>query len=260
MPARSRSATNEACWSSNRRRETASRQPFAFQICKICRRSSRAFAASSILPPIRWRSARISARTLCWRRLSPLARASGSPVHGTGSNSLCAPFSGSRSRWRRRQGSPANWFCAFGEKIVDPAALDQGLTHVFPTPQQLVGADLAAIGMPKARRIALSSLAAGRCRRPADLRPPQKPRRGHRSVAIAGGDRRMDRAVYRHARTARARRLSGGRYRSDASDDVTGTGCGHHPPSCSHMPSNGDPGAPTLRCISGRPSPHAPDY
>jgi AraC family transcriptional regulator, regulatory protein of adaptative response / DNA-3-methyladenine glycosylase II len=50
---------------------------------------------------------------------------------------------------------------AFGERIVNPAADEQGLTHVFPTPQQLVQADLAAIGMPKARRMALASLAAG---------------------------------------------------------------------------------------------------
>ena len=48
---------------------------------------------------------------------------------------------------------------SFGERIVDPAALGHGLTHVFPTPQQLVGADLATVGMPKARQIALSSLA-----------------------------------------------------------------------------------------------------
>jgi AraC family transcriptional regulator of adaptative response / DNA-3-methyladenine glycosylase II len=48
----------------------------------------------------------------------------------------------------------------YGNEIVDPAALDQGLTHVFPTPQQLAGVDLAAIGMPKARRTALASLAA----------------------------------------------------------------------------------------------------
>jgi AraC family transcriptional regulator of adaptative response / DNA-3-methyladenine glycosylase II len=49
---------------------------------------------------------------------------------------------------------------AYGDVIDDPAALHQGLTHVFPTPRQLVGTDLAALGMPKARRIALSSLAA----------------------------------------------------------------------------------------------------
>ena len=46
-----------------------------------------------------------------------------------------------------------------GERIADPTALDHGLTHVFPTPRQLAGADLAAIGMPNARRTALSSLA-----------------------------------------------------------------------------------------------------
>jgi AraC family transcriptional regulator, regulatory protein of adaptative response / DNA-3-methyladenine glycosylase II len=49
---------------------------------------------------------------------------------------------------------------SYGEKISDPVALDQGLTHVFPTPQKLAGIDLTAIGMPKARRIALSALAA----------------------------------------------------------------------------------------------------
>jgi AraC family transcriptional regulator of adaptative response / DNA-3-methyladenine glycosylase II len=49
---------------------------------------------------------------------------------------------------------------AFGEPIADPAAREQGLTHMFPTPQQLVLADLAAVGMPNARRMALASLAA----------------------------------------------------------------------------------------------------
>ena len=49
---------------------------------------------------------------------------------------------------------------AHGEIIDDPAAREQGLTHVFPTPRQLVGTDLAALGIPQARRIALSSLAA----------------------------------------------------------------------------------------------------
>jgi AraC family transcriptional regulator of adaptative response / DNA-3-methyladenine glycosylase II len=45
----------------------------------------------------------------------------------------------------------------YGEET---AAFDQGLTHVFPTPRQLASADLSAIGMPQARRTALSSLAA----------------------------------------------------------------------------------------------------
>jgi AraC family transcriptional regulator of adaptative response / DNA-3-methyladenine glycosylase II len=49
---------------------------------------------------------------------------------------------------------------AFGETIADPAAREQGLTHVFPTPRQLANADLTVIGMPSARRMALASLAA----------------------------------------------------------------------------------------------------
>jgi AraC family transcriptional regulator, regulatory protein of adaptative response / DNA-3-methyladenine glycosylase II len=53
-----------------------------------------------------------------------------------------------------------NLVSAYGERIVDSAALDQGLTHMFPTPRQLAGSDLAAFGMPKSRRKALSSLAA----------------------------------------------------------------------------------------------------
>lgn len=48
----------------------------------------------------------------------------------------------------------------YGKQITDAAALDRGLTRVFPTPRQLAGADLTAIGLPKTRRIALSALAA----------------------------------------------------------------------------------------------------
>jgi AraC family transcriptional regulator of adaptative response / DNA-3-methyladenine glycosylase II len=49
--------------------------------------------------------------------------------------------------------------CA-GDKIADLTACDLGLSHVFPTPQQLAEADLSAIGMPKATQLAISSLAA----------------------------------------------------------------------------------------------------
>ena len=45
----------------------------------------------------------------------------------------------------------------FGEEIT---TFDNRLTHVFPTPRQLAEADLAVIGMPNPRRMALSSLAA----------------------------------------------------------------------------------------------------
>ena len=49
---------------------------------------------------------------------------------------------------------------AFGEAIADPAAREHGLTHAFPTPRRLVHADLAVLGMPKSRLLALASLAA----------------------------------------------------------------------------------------------------
>jgi AraC family transcriptional regulator, regulatory protein of adaptative response / DNA-3-methyladenine glycosylase II len=49
---------------------------------------------------------------------------------------------------------------ACGQPIGDPATREYGLTHVFPTPQQVAAADLTVLGMPKARRAALSSLAA----------------------------------------------------------------------------------------------------
>jgi AraC family transcriptional regulator, regulatory protein of adaptative response / DNA-3-methyladenine glycosylase II len=48
---------------------------------------------------------------------------------------------------------------AFGTPLDDPAALDLGLTHRFPTPAQLAAADVADLGlMPGARARALSSL------------------------------------------------------------------------------------------------------
>jgi AraC family transcriptional regulator of adaptative response / DNA-3-methyladenine glycosylase II len=48
-----------------------------------------------------------------------------------------------------------------GERIAaTTASFEPELTHVFPTPRQMAEADLAALGMPKARRTALSSLAA----------------------------------------------------------------------------------------------------
>lgn len=49
---------------------------------------------------------------------------------------------------------------AMGETVNDPVAIAQGLTHVFPSPQRVATADLSVIGMPNARRSALTSLAA----------------------------------------------------------------------------------------------------
>jgi AraC family transcriptional regulator of adaptative response / DNA-3-methyladenine glycosylase II len=49
---------------------------------------------------------------------------------------------------------------AYGQPIADPVIRELGLTRVFPAPEQLAVADLTVIGMPRARRDAISSLAA----------------------------------------------------------------------------------------------------
>ena len=47
----------------------------------------------------------------------------------------------------------------YGEPIDDPAAAELGQTHLFPTPERLVGLDIAALGMPRSRGAALEALA-----------------------------------------------------------------------------------------------------
>ncbi|MBS0334065.1 MAG: helix-turn-helix domain-containing protein, partial [Proteobacteria bacterium] len=48
---------------------------------------------------------------------------------------------------------------AFGAPVEDAFAASSGLTRAFPTPERLVGQDIAALGMPKARGAALEALA-----------------------------------------------------------------------------------------------------
>ena len=48
---------------------------------------------------------------------------------------------------------------AYGARIDDPFAASLGLTRAFPTPEKLVGQDIAALGMQKARGVALEALA-----------------------------------------------------------------------------------------------------
>ena len=47
----------------------------------------------------------------------------------------------------------------YGEPIEDPFAAKLGLSRVFPTPDRLMGQDIAALGMPRARGAALEALA-----------------------------------------------------------------------------------------------------
>jgi AraC family transcriptional regulator of adaptative response / DNA-3-methyladenine glycosylase II len=60
----------------------------------------------------------------------------------------------------------------FGTPLAeDLAATEPGLTHVFPRPERLIGADIAALGMPRPRALALSSLAAAVAADPAIFGP-----------------------------------------------------------------------------------------
>ena len=57
------------------------------------------------------------------------------------------------------RGLAAKLVAAYGEPIDDPAAAELGLTCVFPSPERLVGQDIAALGMPRSRGAALEALA-----------------------------------------------------------------------------------------------------
>jgi AraC family transcriptional regulator of adaptative response / DNA-3-methyladenine glycosylase II len=57
---------------------------------------------------------------------------------------------------------------AHGAPLPAPLAKDgEGLSHLFPSPARIARADLAALGMPKARAMAVTSLAATLCADPA---------------------------------------------------------------------------------------------
>ena len=54
----------------------------------------------------------------------------------------------------------AKLVAAYGEPLATVSSRAAGLTHVFPRPERVASADVSALGMPKARAAALSSLAA----------------------------------------------------------------------------------------------------
>ena len=101
----------------------------------------------------------------------------------------------------------------FGEKLREP---DGALTHVFPDPAALAGADPATLGMPRSRGVASAGGRRGGGGRSANLRRRPRPGGGGRATALAARHRRVDRAIHRHAATARAGRVSRGGYRADA--------------------------------------------
>ncbi len=57
------------------------------------------------------------------------------------------------------RGLAAKLVDAYGARIDDPFAASLGLTRAFPAPDQIVGQDIATLGMPKARGAAIEALA-----------------------------------------------------------------------------------------------------
>ena len=94
----------------------------------------------------------------------------------------------------------------------------EGLGHLFPSPSRLATADLAVLGMPNARAMAVNSLAQAISADPTIFSRRRQPRRDGCEAAVAAGDRRMDRAIHRDARAARTRRVPRRRHRIVACD------------------------------------------
>jgi len=55
------------------------------------------------------------------------------------------------------RGLAAKLVAGYGEPLPENLA-SEGVTHVFPTPRRLIGADFAALGMPRSRAAALSAM------------------------------------------------------------------------------------------------------
>ncbi len=99
------------------------------------------------------------------------------------------------------RGLAAKLVAGYGEPLSENLALE-GVTHVFPTPQQLVAADFAALGMPRSRAAALAAMTDAVAADPPDLRSQAHLGRRHHRAESPARHRRMDGAVHRHARTA----------------------------------------------------------
>jgi len=85
----------------------------------------------------------------------------------------------------------------------DLASPFMSLTHVFPPPERLVTADLAALGSAEIAGAGLVVAGGGGGRRSPYLRPRTRPRGGDRPSSDRSRHRRVDGAIHRHARAAR---------------------------------------------------------
>jgi len=69
------------------------------------------------------------------------------------------------------RGLAARMTAAYGEPLSPGFGAIEGLTHLFPTPERLAVADIAALGMPRSRAKTLTALAEAAVRDPALFAP-----------------------------------------------------------------------------------------
>lgn len=69
------------------------------------------------------------------------------------------------------RGLAARMTAAYGEPLASTFGAIEGLSHLFPTPERLAGADIASLGMPASRARTLTALAEAAVRDPALFAP-----------------------------------------------------------------------------------------
>ena len=187
-----------------------------FPDCAACRRSSRASAGYSTWRPI---PAAIGAHLRLDPKLAPLVAARpGLRVPGAwdGFELAVRAVLGQQITVVAASKLAGKLVAAYGEPLDEPAAASSGSPMCFPTPDANC-LDRSRIAWHAECAARGTDLAGRRGRgRTADLRPASKSRSRDRTSALPGRHRRMDRAIHRNARVARARCISCCRYRSDA--------------------------------------------
>jgi AraC family transcriptional regulator of adaptative response / DNA-3-methyladenine glycosylase II len=153
---------------------------------------------------------------------------------------------------------------SYGDPVPSLAGTD-GLNLVFPSADRLATANLASLGMPRARAATLAALGRARRRRPAALRPRVRSRGRGGALAGASRHRRMDRAIRRDASAPGAGRVPGRGRRIAAGDEpgrrntADGDGVGEPRGSlaalaglCRAAPLGGERGTRDRRCARRR--------
>ena len=237
------------------RTRRAWRRRSASRTCARCRRSSRASGASSISAPtsraITRAARRGSAPGARWSRPGP-GCACRAP--GTASSSRCAPMLGQQITVAAARRLAGKLVAAYGEPLATAATTEDGW------PDGGLPASRAPGQRRTSRRSACRARAPRRWRRwraAAAADPRLFDREHDLDGAVARlralpGHRRVDGAVHRDARAARARCVSGRRHRPLARHGRRRRHAADTGGAARAAPKPGGRGAPTRRSISGR--------